>query len=84
MPTSKNDMNLGKTSLKFLLIAIAIVTVSLLLAVFIILINGSFTYWAIIPMLVGFPITMLININLARKTIAQMKNEPLEGEALDE
>ncbi len=84
MTGNESKLNLASISLKFLLIAIGRILVSLLLAWLIILCNGSFTYWSIIPVLLGFPITVFFNINLAKKTIAQAHNDPPEGEQQDE
>lgn len=84
MSKEKSSLTLGKASLRFLLIAIAIIALSLLLAWIIILVHGSFTYWAIIPFLVGFPVTILINLRLAKKTIANIQNDSREGDSHDE
>lgn len=84
MPNQKSDLIMGKASLQFFLTAIGIIALSLLIAWLIVLLNGKFTYWAILPLLAGFPITILININLAKKAIAHTHSESHEGESEDE
>ncbi|MEE4194416.1 MAG: hypothetical protein V2J07_04385 [Anaerolineae bacterium] len=84
MTGSDNKIDLKTISLKFLLITIGMILLSLALAWLIILINGSFTYWSILPLLLGFPITVFININLAKKTIARTRNNSPQGETQDE
>ena len=70
--TNRNDkVNLGKSSLVFLVITIGMILISLLVAWTIIMLNGSFTYWAVVPLLFGLPLTMIINVQLAKRTVAK-------------
>ena len=83
MSDPANNLNLAKASLEFMLIAVGVIILSVLIAGLIVLINDGFTYWAAIPLLAGFPITILINISLAKKTISQIKTDTTEGETSD-
>lgn len=84
MPNQNNNLIMGKASLKFFLTAIGMITLSLLITWLILLLNGKFTYWAILPLLAGFPITILVNVNLAKRVFAQTHSESHEGESEDE
>ena len=79
-----NELNFAKASLKFFLISITTVLIALLIGWLIILINGEFTLWAIVPLLIGLPITILVNITIAKKTIAQTKTVIDEGKQTNE
>ena len=75
MTNPGNGLDLAKASLKFFGIAIGIFAASMLIAWGIIKLHGSFTYWALIPLLLGFPITLLVNLNIAKKTIPNRRGQ---------
>lgn len=84
MENRKNNVAFGKAGLKFFAVSVGIILASLVIAGIIILINGSFTYWVIVPLLAGLPLTMMINVRIAKKTISQTQSELPERGTLNE
>jgi len=82
MPKAEEQVNLGKASIKFLVVTIVVVALTLLVSIIIVWINRSFTLWAIVPLLVGFPASILINITIAKKSAAPTQQDL--GEQSDE
>lgn len=81
----KNELDFGKTSLHFFAISLVTVFIALLIAWLIIARSGEFTFWAIIPFLIGFPVSILINITIARKTIRRSQSDsPKRGPTNEE
>jgi hypothetical protein len=78
--SEKSNLNFAKASLIFFAISVATILITLVAAWLIITINGGFTFWVIIPFLVGFPVTVLINIIIAKKTISRSQSDlPIKG-----
>jgi hypothetical protein len=52
--------------------------------------SGQFTYWAIVPILISFPVTLYLNTRIAKRAIAEiteshrLTRETLTGENPDE
>lgn len=79
MTTPKSEPDLSKASLKFFLTTLSTVIFTLLIAAIITWVNGSYTFWALIPVLAGFPISLFLNLRIAKKSILRPQPQP-EGE----
>lgn len=82
MPKANQQVDMGKASIKFLLVTILVVAGSLLVSILLLWINGSFTLWAIVPLLAGLPVSILTNIAIAKNT--SRSSHPTTGENTDE
>lgn len=82
MPKANQQVDMGKASIKFLLVTILVVAVTLLVSILLLWINGSFTLWAIVPLLAGLPVSILINIAISKNT--SRSSHPTTGENTDE
>ncbi len=80
----KSKIDFAQASLKFFLISIGVVLIALLLAWIIIAMRGEFTLWAIVPLLAGFPLTIFININIAKKTMNNSRSDISQKGPADE
>lgn len=85
-PTPK----LTHISLKFLGVSIGTLLVAALISIAILSLHGQFSYWALIPVLISFPVSLYLNTRIARRAIAHitqspdLPNEAPTGESTDE
>lgn len=59
-------------SLKFLGVSVAILLIAVLISWAILALSGQFTYWALVPILISFPVTLYLNTRIAKRAIAHI------------
>lgn len=90
MPEQQPIPKLTHISLKFLGVSIGTLLVAALISITILSLHGQFTYWALIPIFISFPVTLYLNTRIAKRAIAnitkphQQPEEPPTGESTDE
>ena len=90
MPEQQTAPKLTHISLKFMGVSIGTLLVAALISIAILSLHGQFTYWALIPVFISFPVTLYLNTRIARRAIAhiaqshKLPDETPTGESTDE
>jgi cation transport ATPase len=70
--TEQRPPKLTHISIKFLGVSVAMLLVAALITWAILSLSGQFTYWAILPILISFPVTLYLNTRIAKRAIAEI------------
>lgn len=72
MTEQQQPPKLTHISLKFLGVSVAMLLFAALISFGILSLAGQFTYWAFVPIVISFPVTLFVNIRIARRAIAEI------------
>jgi hypothetical protein len=68
----QQPQNIVKIALIFMGVSVGIFLVAALISVTILSLSEQFTFWALLPIIISFPVTFYLNTLITRRTIARI------------
>jgi prepilin signal peptidase PulO-like enzyme (type II secretory pathway) len=80
----QQSQNIGQIALIFMGVSVGIFLIAALISVLILSLSEQFTYWALLPIIISFPITFYLNTVITRRTIAGITKSYIVAEETSE